>query len=52
MEQVFTLKNIIEQSIEWQSPLYINFVDFAKASDSLDRSRLWKILRHYGADTK
>ena len=47
-EQVFILRNIIEQSIEWQAPLYINFVDFAKAFDSLDRSRLWKILRHYG----
>ena len=47
-EQVFILRNIIEQSIEWQAPLYINFVDFTKAFDSLDRSRLWKILRHYG----
>ena len=37
-EQVFGLRNIIEQSIEWQAPLYINFVDFAKAFDSLDRS--------------
>ena len=45
---MFILRNIIEQSIEWQAPLYINFVDFAKAFDSLDRSRLWKILRHYG----
>ena len=45
-EQVFILRNIIEQSIEWQAPLYINFVDFTKAFDSLDRSRLWKILRH------
>ena len=45
---MFILRNIIEQSIELQAPLYINFVDFTKAFDSLDRSRLWKILRHYG----
>ena len=28
---------IIEQSIEWQSPLYLTFVDFEKALDSIDR---------------
>ena len=38
----------LNSPIEWQAPLYINFVDFTKAFDSLDRSRLWKILRHYG----
>ena len=48
-EQVFILRNIIEQSIEWQAPLYINFVHFTKAFDSLDRSRLWKILSTFEA---
>nr|CAH8861970.1 unnamed protein product [Trichobilharzia regenti] len=28
---------IIEQSLEWQSPLYLNFIDFEKAFDSVDR---------------
>ena len=51
-EQVFILRNIIDRSIEWQAPLYINFVDFTKAFDSLDRSRLWKILRHYGISSE
>ena len=27
-EQIFILRNIIEQSVEWQSTLYINFIDF------------------------
>lgn len=45
---VFILRNIIKQSIEWQTPLYINFLDFTKVFDSLDCSRLWKILGHYG----
>ena len=36
-EQIFKLRNIIEQSIEWQSSLYVNFIDFEfkKAFDSV-----------------
>ena len=30
----------------------INFVDFEKAFDSIDRTVLWKLLRHYGLPTK
>lgn len=36
MNQIFTLRNIIEQSIELNSTLYLNFIDFAKAFDSID----------------
>ncbi|XP_062600649.1 uncharacterized protein LOC134262290 [Saccostrea cucullata] len=32
-----TLRIIIEQSLEWQSTLYLNFIDFEKAIDSVDR---------------
>ena len=42
----------MEQSIEWNSPLYVNFVDYEKAFDSLDRETLWKLLRHYGVPVK
>ena len=48
IDQIFTLRNIIEQCIEWQRELYINFVDFEKAFDSIHRNSLWKILRYYG----
>ena len=41
-EQIFLLRNIIEQSIEWQSSIYINFVDFEKAFDSVHRESLWQ----------
>ena len=34
------------------SPLFINFVDFEKAFDSVDRDTLWKLLRHYGVPVK
>ena len=47
-DQIFALRNIIEQCTEWQRKLYINFVDFEKAFDSIHRDSLWKILRKYG----
>ncbi|XP_062587192.1 uncharacterized protein LOC134248835 [Saccostrea cucullata] len=33
-------------------PLYVNFIDYEKAFDSVDRETLWKILRHYGVPEK
>ncbi|XP_076441072.1 uncharacterized protein LOC143280323 [Babylonia areolata] len=35
-DQIANLCTIIEQSLEWQSPLYINFVDYKKAFDMVD----------------
>jgi len=52
IDQIFALKNIIEQCIEWKSPLYINFIDFKKAFDSIHRETLWTILRSYGVSGK
>ena len=43
---------IVEQSLEWNSPIYINFVDYEKAFDSIDRDTLWKLLRYYGIPNK
>ena len=39
---------IIEQSLEWNSSLYVNFVDYEKAFHSVDRETLWKLLHFYG----
>jgi len=47
-EQIFVLRNIIEQSLEHQQDLIINFIDYKKAFDSVHRPSLWKILKHYG----
>ena len=47
-DQIVTLRIILEQSLEWNSPLYISFVDYEKAFDSEDHQTLWKLLRHYG----
>ena len=42
----------MEQTLEWNTRLYMVFVDFEKAFDSLDQDMLWKILRHYGVPKK
>ena len=51
-EQIFTLRNIIEQCLEFRSPLFINYIDFKKAFDSIHRHTLWKILEVYGVPRK
>nr|KAG5691347.1 hypothetical protein BaRGS_033396 [Batillaria attramentaria] len=33
-DQIASLRIIVEQSLEWNSPLYINFIDYEKAFDS------------------
>ena len=34
-DHIFSLRQILEQSNEWNTTLYANFIDFAKAFDSL-----------------
>lgn len=34
--------------MEWNSSLYINFNNYEKAFDSMNRGTPWKLLRHYG----
>ena len=46
--QIFTLRNILEQCTEWNRQLYVNFIDYEKAFDSIHRDSLWQILRAYG----
>ncbi|KAK7109158.1 hypothetical protein V1264_013249 [Littorina saxatilis] len=51
-DQIATLRIILEQSQEWNSSLYVNFIDYEKAFDSVDRQSLWKLLRHHGVPEK
>jgi len=39
-DQTFTLRNIIEQGVEFQQPLSINFIDLKKTFDSVQRQSL------------
>lgn len=50
--QINTLRIIIEQSAEFQSPLYLLFIDFEKAFDSVNREFMWKVLDLYGVPGK
>lgn len=36
-----------EQSIEWESPLYSTGMDFEKVYNSVDRTTIWKLMKHY-----
>ncbi|KAH9581718.1 hypothetical protein MS3_00000626 [Schistosoma haematobium] len=51
-DQIDTLRIIVEQSIEWNSSLYMNFIDCEKTFDSVDRTTPLKLLRHYGVPEK
>ena len=51
-DHIATLRIIVEQSIQWQSPLYINFIDFGKAFDRADRDVIWMLMHHYGIPAK
>ena len=45
---IFTPCNIIEQCIEFQMPLFLSFIDFKKAFDSIHWESLWEIASVYG----
>ena len=51
-DHIATMRIFIEQSLEWQSPLYSVFVDFQKAFDSINRETIWKLMQHYGFPLK
>ena len=51
-DQIAILHIIVEQSVEWQSLVYICFVDFAKAFDSINRDVLSTLLCHNGVPVK
>lgn len=42
VDQIATLRIINEQTIEWQTSLFLNFIDFQKSFDSVDHQVLWK----------
>ena len=42
IEQIQAIQEIIEKSIEFQQPCVICFIDYKKAFDSIDQTKLWE----------
>uniref|UniRef100_A0A8D9EGU9 Craniofacial development protein 2 n=1 Tax=Cacopsylla melanoneura TaxID=428564 RepID=A0A8D9EGU9_9HEMI len=47
-----TLRIIVEQSTEYQTHLFLTFVDFERAFDSVSREAMWKALKDFGVPRK
>ena len=47
-DQIANIYWIIEKAIEFQRNIYFCFIDYAKAFDSADHNKLWKILNEIG----
>ena len=43
--QITNIRWITEKAREFQKNIYFCFIDYAKAFDSVDHNKLWKILR-------
>ena len=52
IDQLYSLHCIIHNCIEFNVPLYMNFIDFKAAFDSINRDFIWKAFEHYGLPTK
>ncbi|KAK2150251.1 hypothetical protein NP493_2828g00002 [Ridgeia piscesae] len=49
---IFCLRQLQEKCIEQDRPLYMVFVDFSKAFDTVGRTGLWQLLSKYGSPEK
>lgn len=52
VDHINTLRIIIEQSIEFRTPLHLLFIDFERAFDSIPHTILWKVLKEKGVPNK
>ena len=47
-DQIANIRWIMEEAREFQKNIYFCFLDYAKALDCVDHSKLWKILKEMG----
>ena len=47
-DQIDNICWIIEKAREFQKNIYFCFIDYAKAFDSVDHNKLWKIMKEMG----
>src|SRR5664279_1059535 len=52
IDQIFTLRQLAEKYEEFGKDLFVCYVDFRKAFDSIWRRGLWKVMRHFGYPEK
>jgi sorting nexin-29 len=50
-DHITTLRIIIEQSTEWNSGLYLNFIDYKQDFDTLNRMKLRELMVKHGFPT-
>uniref|UniRef100_A0A034VWX2 LINE-1 reverse transcriptase-like protein n=1 Tax=Bactrocera dorsalis TaxID=27457 RepID=A0A034VWX2_BACDO len=52
VDHINTLRVIVEQSAKWRTPLYLCFIDFEKAFDTLKHDAIWRALVCKGVPEK
>ena len=50
-EQIANIRWIIKKATEFQKNIYFCFIDYAKAFDSVDHNKLWKIFKRWEYQT-
>ena len=51
-DQIANIHWIIEKARKFQKNTYFCFIDYAKAFDCVDHTKLWKILKEMGGNTR
>ena len=49
-DQSFTVRQIMEKSVEKDKVVYMAFVNIEKACDNVNREKLWRVLDEYGVE--
>lgn len=52
IDQIFTVRQILEKAYEYQITIHQIFVDFKKAYDSISREALWQAMREFHIPSK
>jgi hypothetical protein len=52
MDHIFTLFSVVQKYLYKNKKLFVAFVDFKKAFDSVNRNCLWTVLRKVGVNGK
>ena len=50
LDQLYTLKTVVEGALEFAQPVHRYLMDLDKASDRVPQGVLWEALQEYGVD--